>query len=42
MPAPPKESAGEALFQPSKDTKKVLLNPDNPSCSQYVVVGTPL
>ncbi|XP_020174687.1 uncharacterized protein [Aegilops tauschii subsp. strangulata] len=45
MPAVPisaKEPAGEASFQPSKETKKVKLNPKDPSCSKYVVVGTRL
>ncbi|XP_020150560.1 uncharacterized protein [Aegilops tauschii subsp. strangulata] len=42
MPAPAKESAGEASFQPSKDTKKIPLNPSDPSYSKYIVVGTSL
>nr|XP_040243774.1 uncharacterized protein LOC120963248 [Aegilops tauschii subsp. strangulata] len=29
-----KEPADEALFQPSKETKKVKLNPEDPSCSK--------
>jgi hypothetical protein len=42
VPASAKESAGEASFQPSKETRKVKLNPEDPSCSKYVVVGTRL
>nr|XP_020167294.1 uncharacterized protein LOC109752801 [Aegilops tauschii subsp. strangulata] len=42
VPALAKESAGEASFQLSKNTKKVKLNPSYPSCSKYVVVGTRL
>ena len=34
--------ADEAAFKPSKETKKVKLNPEDPSCSKYVVVGTRL
>ena len=40
MPALAKETVSEASFQPSKDTKKVKLNPEDPGCSKYVVVGT--
>ena len=29
----------EAAFKPSKETKKVKLNPEDPSCRKYVVVG---
>jgi hypothetical protein len=39
---PPKPVTDEASFQPSKDTKRVLLNPADPSSSMYVVVGTGL
>ncbi|KAM3189923.1 hypothetical protein ACQJBY_068275 [Aegilops geniculata] len=42
MPASAKEPADEASFQPSKETKKVKLNPEDPSCSKYVVMGTRL
>jgi hypothetical protein len=42
VPASAKESAGEASFQPSKETKKVKLNPEDPKCSKYVIVGTRL
>ena len=31
MPAPPSQSAGEASFQPSKDTRQVPLDPANPT-----------
>jgi hypothetical protein len=31
MPAPLKQPANEAAFQPSKDTKKVSLDPANPN-----------
>ncbi|KAM3225029.1 hypothetical protein ACQJBY_058022 [Aegilops geniculata] len=37
---PTKEPADEAAFKPSKETKKVKLNPEDPSCSKYVVLGT--
>ena len=33
------EPADEAAFKPSKETKKVKLNPEDPSCSKYVLVG---
>ena len=36
------ELANKASFKPSKETKKVKLNPEDPSCSKYVVVGTRL
>ena len=39
---PTLDSADEAAFKPSKETKKVKLNPKDPSCSKYVVVGTRL
>ncbi|KAM3296191.1 hypothetical protein ACQJBY_038502 [Aegilops geniculata] len=39
---PTEEPADEAAFKPSKETKKVKLNPEDPSCSKYVVVGTRL
>ena len=45
MPAVPvlaEEPADEASFKPSKETKKVKLNPEDPSCSKYVVMGTRL
>ncbi|XP_020198915.1 uncharacterized protein [Aegilops tauschii subsp. strangulata] len=42
VPASAKESADEASFQPSKETKKVKLKPENPSCSKYIVMGTRL
>ena len=41
-PIPAEEPADEASFKPSKETKKVKLNPEDPSCSKYVVVGTRL
>ena len=34
------EPADEAVFKPSKETKKVKLNPEDPSCSKYVFIGT--
>ena len=37
-----KDPADEAAFRPSKETKKVKLNPEDSSCSKYVVVGTRL
>ena len=37
-----KDLADEAAFKPSKETKKVKLNLEDPSCSKYVVVGTRL
>ena len=40
MPEKLKQPAEEAAFQPSKDTKRVPLDPANPG--QYVVVGTRL
>ena len=39
---PTEDPADEAAFKPSKETKKVKLNPEDPSCSKYVVVGTRL
>ena len=36
---PTPDLADEAAFKPSKETKKVKLNPEDPSCSKYVVVG---
>ena len=41
-PIPTEEPADEASFKPSKETKKVKLNPEDPSCSKYVVMGTRL
>ena len=41
-PIPTKEPVDEAAFKPSKETKKVKLNPEDPSCSKYVVVGARL
>ena len=42
MPASAKEPTDKASFQPSKETKKVKLNPEDPSCSKYVIVGNHL
>ena len=39
---PTSDLADEAAFKPSKETKKVKLNPEDPSCSKYVVVGARL
>ena len=39
---PTLDPADEAAFKPSKETKKVKLNPKDPSCSKYVVVGARL
>ena len=39
---PTEDPADEAPFKPSRETKKVKLNPKDPSCSKYVVVGTRL
>ena len=39
---PGEEPVDEAAFKPSKETKKVKLNPEDPSCSKYVVVGARL
>ena len=39
---PAQDLADEAAFKPSKETKKVKLNPEDPSCSKYVVVGARL
>jgi hypothetical protein len=41
VPAPP-QPADEASFKPAKDTKRVPLNPADPSSSKYVVVGAGL
>ncbi|KAM3333913.1 hypothetical protein ACQJBY_028775 [Aegilops geniculata] len=41
-PIPAEEPASEASFKPSRETKKVKLNPEDPSCSKYIVVGTRL
>jgi hypothetical protein len=40
VPTPPKTADGEASFQPSKDTKKILLDPAHPE--QFTVVGSRL
>ncbi|XP_020153320.1 uncharacterized protein [Aegilops tauschii subsp. strangulata] len=40
VPILAEEPADEASFKPSKETKKVKLHPEDPSCSKYVVVGT--
>ena len=39
---PTLDPADEAAFKPSKETKKVKLNPKDSSCSKYVVVGARL
>ena len=39
---PTPDPADEAAFKPSKETKKVKLNPEDPSCSKYVVIGARL
>ena len=39
---PTLDPADEAAFKPSKEIKKVKLNPEDPSCSKYVVVGARL
>ena len=39
---PTPDPADEAAFKPSKETKKVKLNPEDPSCSKYIIVGTRL
>ena len=36
---PTLDPVDEAAFKPSKETKRVKLNPEDPSCSKYVVVG---
>ncbi|KAM3330474.1 hypothetical protein ACQJBY_026999 [Aegilops geniculata] len=41
-PIPAEDPADEASFKPFKETKKVKLNPEDLSCSKYVVVGTRL
>ncbi|KAI4997938.1 hypothetical protein ZWY2020_053280 [Hordeum vulgare] len=40
VPTPPSQSASEASFEPSKDTKKVPLDPANPQ--QCVTIGSNL
>ncbi|KAM3410458.1 hypothetical protein ACQJBY_002585 [Aegilops geniculata] len=42
VPVPAEEPADKASFKPSKETKKVKLNPKDPSCSKYIVIGTRL
>lgn len=42
VPIPAEEQTDEASFKPSKETKKVKLNQEDPSCSKYVVIGTRL
>ena len=37
---PTPEPADEAALKPSRETKKVNLNPEDPSCSKYIVIGT--
>ena len=39
---PTLDPADEAAFKPSKETKKVKLNPEDPSCSKYVFIGARL
>ena len=39
---PTLDPVNEAALKPSKETKKVKLNPEDPSCSKYVVIGTRL
>ena len=39
---PTLDPADEAAFKPSKETKKVKLNAEDPSCSKYVVIGARL
>ena len=39
---PTPEPADKAAFKPSEESKKVKLNPEDPSCSKYVAVGTRL
>ena len=39
---PTQDPDDEAAYKPSKETKKVKLNPEDPSCSKYVVIGTRL
>ena len=39
---PTLDPADEAAFKPSKETKKVKLNLEDPNCSKYVVVGARL
>ncbi|XP_020147010.1 uncharacterized protein [Aegilops tauschii subsp. strangulata] len=42
VPIPAEEPADEASFKPSKETNKVKLNPKDPRCSKYIVVGARL
>ena len=37
-----KDPADKAAFKPSKENKKVKLNPEDPSCSKYIVIGARL
>ena len=39
---PTPDLADEAAFKPSKETKKVKLNPEDPSSSKYVFIGARL
>ena len=39
---PTNDLADEAAFKPFKETKKVKLNPEDPSCSKYIVIGANL
>ena len=39
---PTQDPADEAAFKPSKETNKVKLNPEDPSCSKYVIIGARL
>ena len=39
---PTPDPADEAALKPSKETKKVKLNPEDPSYSKYVVIGARL
>ncbi|XP_020186114.1 uncharacterized protein [Aegilops tauschii subsp. strangulata] len=41
-PIPAEDPADKTSFKPSKETKKVKLNPEDPSCSKYVVMGSRL
>lgn len=36
---PTLDPVDEAAFKPSKEIKNVKLNPEDPSCSKYVVIG---
>jgi hypothetical protein len=42
MPAQLKQPADEGSFKPAKGTRKLSLDPSNPSSSEYVVVGSGL